>query len=90
MFNPLGQDVPSDGAAGLPATSSSQRQLKAGDRVRLMSGGVVMTAEKVRPNVPMPYALCRWMDARDKIQHAFISFEALQLVDAEGQTSSTP
>jgi uncharacterized protein YodC (DUF2158 family) len=93
MLNTHGQDVgrsfPSDSAAELAATSSNPRQLQAGDRVRLMSGGAVMTVEKVQPTVSTPFAMCRWMDPRDKIQNAFITLDALERVDPEDQTPST-
>ena len=72
------------------ATSSTSREVKAGDVVRLKSGGAVMTAERVNHAVPVPYTNCSWMDARDNIHRAFINLDALERVDPEGQMSNTP
>jgi|HubBroStandDraft_6_1064221.scaffolds.fasta_scaffold2006212_1 hypothetical protein len=57
--------------------------VRAGDRVRLSSGSAVMTAERVHDDVPSPFAMCTWMDARERIQRAFVNLDALVVVRAE-------
>jgi uncharacterized protein YodC (DUF2158 family) len=69
MFNPQGPDASrsvrshSGGAAPMDRTSNLP-PVRAGDRVRLKSGGPVMTVERVNGRAPVPYSHCSWMDAR--------------------------
>jgi len=55
-------------------------QLKPGDKVRLTSGGAVMAVERVDRRVEHPYAQCAWMDARRRMQKAFVKLDALELL----------
>ncbi|HEX4198887.1 MAG TPA: DUF2158 domain-containing protein [Caulobacteraceae bacterium] len=51
---------------------------RAGDAVRLKSGGVVMTAERVNHEAEHPVARCVW----------FIGLDALELAIAEDSAST--
>ena len=68
----------------LQAQSTAPR-LEAGDRVRLGSGGALMTIERADYRVERPFAFCSWMDARDKIHRASINIDALELVALRGE-----
>ena len=57
---------------------------RAGDRVRLKSGGAVMTAERVDHGV----ARCIWQDARQALNKAFIGLDALDLVTPKEWTGT--
>ncbi|HZC17247.1 MAG TPA: hypothetical protein VE309_10830 [Caulobacteraceae bacterium] len=61
---------------------------RAGDRVRLKSGGAVMTAERVDHGVEHPFAQCVWLDVRWMLQKAFIALDALDLVTPEESAST--
>ncbi|HZC17739.1 MAG TPA: DUF2158 domain-containing protein [Caulobacteraceae bacterium] len=61
---------------------------RAGDRVRLKSGGAVMTAERVGHGAEHPSARCVWFDARQAPHMAFIGLEALDLVTPEESAST--
>ncbi len=63
------------------AAASETPRLQAGDRVRLRSGGAVMTVERADYRVELPFAFCSWMDARDNIHRASIKIEALEHVE---------
>jgi uncharacterized protein YodC (DUF2158 family) len=54
-----------------------------GNPVRLKSGGVVMTAERVNLGGEPPFARCVWLDARQGLRSAFIALEALELAGVE-------
>jgi uncharacterized protein YodC (DUF2158 family) len=60
---------------------------RAGDVVRLKSGGVVMTAERVNPEAEHPVARCVWLDARQTLHREFIGLGALELATAEEPAS---
>jgi uncharacterized protein YodC (DUF2158 family) len=61
---------------------------RAGDRVRLKSGGAVMTAERVDHEAEHPVARCVWLDAREALHREFIGLDALHLVTAEESAST--
>jgi uncharacterized protein YodC (DUF2158 family) len=61
---------------------------RAGDRVRLKSGGALMTAERVNHEADHPFAQCVWFDARRALQKAFIGLDALKLVTPEESAST--
>jgi uncharacterized protein YodC (DUF2158 family) len=60
-----------------------------GDPVRLKSGGVVMTAERVNHGGEPPFARCVWLDARQVLHTAFIALDALALVEDAGTDDGT-
>ena len=61
-----------------------------GDRVRLKSGGAVMTVERANHAVGRPYVQCSWMDAREKTHWAFHTIAALDLVEPEPKQEPKP
>ena len=61
---------------------------RAGDAVRLKSGGAVMTAERVNHGVEEPFARCVWIDERQTLHTAFIGLDALDLVTPEESAST--
>ncbi|HZC17184.1 MAG TPA: DUF2158 domain-containing protein [Caulobacteraceae bacterium] len=61
---------------------------RAGDRVRLKSGGAVMTAERVGHGVEHSSARCVWFDALQGLHREFIGLDALHLVTAEESAST--
>jgi uncharacterized protein YodC (DUF2158 family) len=61
---------------------------RAGDRVRLKSGGAVMTAERVNHGVEHSSARCVWLDARQAPHKAFIGLDALDLVSSDESAST--
>jgi uncharacterized protein YodC (DUF2158 family) len=63
-------------------------QARAGDPVRLKSGGVVMTAERVNHQAEHPVARCVWLDARQALHREFIGLDALELAIAEDSAST--
>jgi len=65
--------------------ASNAPRLKAGDRVRLGSGGALMTIERAEYRVAAGFAFCSWLDARDKIHRASIKTDALELVALKGE-----
>jgi hypothetical protein len=60
-------------------------RLRAGDRVRLGSGGALMTIERADYRVDHAFAFCSWLDARDKMHRASIKIDALELVALKGE-----
>jgi uncharacterized protein YodC (DUF2158 family) len=58
-------------------------KLKAGDLVRLRSGGPVMTAERVSYELQDPYARCVWFDERNLPHSESFKIPALELVKEE-------
>jgi len=65
--------------------SSDAPQVQVGDRVRLKSGGPVMTAERVMHQAMYPFAQCTWIDARERMNRAFVNLDALALVFPEDE-----
>ncbi|HEX4199017.1 MAG TPA: hypothetical protein VHZ26_16390 [Caulobacteraceae bacterium] len=64
------------------------RTARAGDAVRLKSGGVVMTAARVGHPVEQPFARCVQPDARQALCAAFVAVDALDLGSAEAFTNT--
>jgi uncharacterized protein YodC (DUF2158 family) len=56
---------------------------RAGDVVRLKSGGAVMTAERINRDGEQPFARCIWLDARGAPRRVFIDLEALDSVSPQ-------
>ena len=65
------------------AISSQPSRVKAGDVVRLKSGGPRMTAERVDHRVELPYAHCIWIDARSAARTMFVKLDALELASGD-------
>ncbi len=65
------------------AISSEPLQVKAGDVVRLKSGGPRMTAERVDDRVELPFAHCIWIDARSAARTMFFKLDALELASGD-------
>ena len=61
---------------------------RAGDVVRLKSGGVLMTATKVNHEVKHPFAQCVWFDVRQALKCGYIELDALDLVTPEESAST--
>jgi uncharacterized protein YodC (DUF2158 family) len=72
------------------AISGNRLGVTAGDVVRLKSGGVLMTAERVFDRVEHPFARCIWFGARKTFHRAFIDLSALDLVNPEDLVLSAP
>jgi uncharacterized protein YodC (DUF2158 family) len=96
-IDPLEQRVCSarpGGSRGVALMAGEAWKARAGDRVRLKSGGAVMTAERVGHGVEHSSARCVWFDARQAPRkafiglRAFIGLEALDLVTPEESAST--
>jgi uncharacterized protein YodC (DUF2158 family) len=70
------------------AISSEPLEVRAGDVVRLKSGGPWMTAERVDYRPEHPYAHCLWMDSRKMIRSAFIKLDALEIAGLEEEKAA--
>jgi uncharacterized protein YodC (DUF2158 family) len=64
------------------AISNQPPEVKAGDVVRLKSGGQAMTVERVI-QAQRPFAACRWMDAKATVRNAFLDLEAIERVSPD-------
>ncbi|HLK14182.1 MAG TPA: hypothetical protein VKT78_05205 [Fimbriimonadaceae bacterium] len=62
-----------------------------GDRVRLASGGAIMTAEKVLDGAAHPYAKCVWIDRWSRVHREPFGLTSLTIVPwDEGGPSERP
>jgi uncharacterized protein YodC (DUF2158 family) len=92
-IDPLEQRVCSAhfGSAGGGALMAGRAwKARAGDVVRLKSGGAVMTAERINHEVEQPFARCIWLDTRHAPRRAFIALDALDLVSPEESPADCP
>jgi len=65
------------------AIGSGLPSVKAGDRVRLPSGGAIMTVERVYAGIDDPFVRCVWMDARARVLRAPFDLDAIELAPAK-------
>jgi uncharacterized protein YodC (DUF2158 family) len=65
-------------------------RLKAGDLVRVRSGGPIMTAERVSCELQDPYACCVWFDERNPPHGESFKIPALELVDEKETRPERP
>jgi len=70
------------------ATSGYPPPVKAGDRVRLPSGGAVMTVERVFDWVENPFVRCVWMDAWSRVSRGPFDLAAVELAPEKPDPSS--
>jgi uncharacterized protein YodC (DUF2158 family) len=63
--------------------------VRVGDTVRLGSGGVVMTIERINRAVEQPFAQCAWVDGIKRLQRAFVTLDALEVVRPKGLATTT-
>jgi uncharacterized protein YodC (DUF2158 family) len=57
--------------------------MKAGDLVRLKSGGPLMTAQRVSKHTDSPFAACTWFDQLERPHTAYIKTVALKPSEPE-------
>jgi len=59
------------------------------DRVRLVSGGSVMSVERVFVDGAVPFARCIWIGAGGSFHRAYIDMEMLELAPNEEEPESS-
>jgi len=62
--------------------------VKAGDRVRLPSGGAIMTVERVYAGIDDPFVRCVWMDAWSRVSRGPFDLAAVELAPEKPDPSS--
>jgi uncharacterized protein YodC (DUF2158 family) len=72
------------------AIGGQPTKVKAGDVVRLKSGGAVMVVKQVIDHVQRPFSACAWMDARETLHHAFLDLDALEPAGPDASSPEGP
>ena len=60
-----------------------------GQRVRLNSGGPIMTAERVYDQVPHPFARCSWIDSWSRTHRQAFDLTSLEIVPWKKEDDSS-